>query len=64
MTRPRLREQPLTLAHKPRVLTACSGQFWVEKMTPHGPIVEVKESFTEAINLASWWGAIRKEAAK
>lgn len=64
MTRPRLRHRPLTLADKPRVITSYSGQFWVEKMTPHGPIVENKATFEEAIKLASWWGAVRKEAAK
>ena len=60
----RLRERPLTLADKPRVITSYSGQFWVEKMTPDGPIIETKHSFQEAIDLASWWGAVRKEAAQ
>ena len=60
--KPRLRERPLTLADKPRVLTSYSGQFWVEKMTPHGPIVETKATFQDAIKLASLWGAIRNGA--
>lgn len=64
MTGPRLRERPLTITDKPRVITSYSGQYWVEKMTPHGPIVETKPTFDEAIKLASWWGAIRKEAVK
>ena len=64
MSGQRLRNRPLTLTDKPRVLVAYSGQFWIEKMTPHGPIVESKPTFSEAIKLASWWGAVRKEASE
>lgn len=64
MTGQPLRKRLLTLDCKPRVIVSYGGNFWVEKMTPNGPIVETKHTFQEAINLASWWGAVRKEAAK
>lgn len=62
--KPRLRQRLLTLDGKPRVISSYSGQYWAEKMTPDGPIVETKATFQEAINLASWWGAVRNEAKK
>jgi hypothetical protein len=62
MTGQPLRKRLLTLADKPRVISNYNGGYWVEKMTTDGPIVETKHTFQEAINLASWWGAVRKEA--
>ena len=60
----RLRNRPLTVDSKPRVIRSTSDGFWVEKMTTHGPIVEKRTEFQDAINLACWWAVIRKEEAK
>lgn len=62
MTRPRLRDQPLT--KKPRIVGNRTGQHYVERATEHGPEVVCKTTFPEAISLALLWAGPKKEASK